>query len=90
MSVLAEPDSVGVLSFVTPPLEIVGVCPVTVPIVALMVAGGAGGGGVDADCMTSASVAVFVFDGGGTGGGSDATLSAVSGVGAVGKSVNGK
>jgi hypothetical protein len=47
---------VGVLSFVTPPLEIVCVLPVSVPIVVLIVPfGGGGGGGID-DCKISASL----------------------------------
>jgi hypothetical protein len=41
---LIEPESVGVLSFVTPPLAMFGVCPVSVAIVVFIVPlGGAGG-----------------------------------------------
>jgi hypothetical protein len=41
MSLLTDPDSVSVLSFVTPPLEILEVWPLSVTIVVLVVALGA-------------------------------------------------
>jgi hypothetical protein len=47
VSGLTDPDKVGVLSFVTPPLEIVCVLPLSVPIVVLIVPLGGGGGGID-------------------------------------------
>jgi hypothetical protein len=57
---LTEPESVGVLSLVTPPLAIVGACPVSVEIVVLIVPLG-GGGGVDV-CRIIASVVALLVE----------------------------
>jgi hypothetical protein len=58
---LIEPESVGVLSLVTPPLAIVGTCPVSVEIVVLIVPLGGGGGGFDV-CRIIASVAALLAE----------------------------
>jgi hypothetical protein len=59
VSGLTDPDKVGVLSFVTPPLEIVCVLPVSVPIVVLIVPLGGGGGGIDARITGSLFAGLF-------------------------------
>ena len=56
---LIEPESVGVLSLVTPPLAIVGACPVSVEIVVLIVPLGGGGGDV---CRIIASVVALLVE----------------------------
>ena len=59
MPELTEPESVGVLSLVTPPLAMVGACPVSVEIVVLIVPLG-GGGGVDVCRIIASAVAPLV------------------------------